>query len=196
MIAGLGAWTMWAPPILLTSWAAMYLWDFFEYATAFEYDGPKGKVRVRAQSYAIDVTGRRAMATGLEVRSATNTRVVSVAHAVIEQDKNTVTRVHAHDVEAVLERKPNGDFTFNDIMPKAPDTKGPEAAVQVEADNVVLKYIDRTRGIVTLNGRADRMIANGFGSGWLVNGTVSFERVGAILLQVLIGPDNLYEVDQ
>lgn len=201
MIAGLGAWTMWAPPILLTSWAAMYLWDFFEYATApgvpvaFEYDGPKGKVRVRAQSYAIDVTGRRAMATGLEVRSATNTRVVSVAHAVIEQDQNTVTRVHAHDVEAVLERMPNGDFTFNDIMPKAPEAKGPEAAVQVEADNVVLKYIDRTRGIVTLNGRTDRMIANGFGSGWLVNGTVSFARVGAIPLQVLIGPDNLYEVD-
>ncbi|MBL8060360.1 MAG: hypothetical protein JNK63_06550 [Chthonomonas sp.] len=201
MLAGLGAWTMWVPPILLASWSVMYLWDVFEYATApgvpvaFEYEGPRGMVRVRAKSYAIDVTSRRAIALELEVRSPANTRVIYVDRAIIEQDKLNVTNVQAHGVHAVLERMPNGEFTFHDVIPKAPETKGPESSVRVEAHNVKLSYLDRTRQLVTLGGRAGQVVANGRGSGWLVNGTFEFKGVGAVPTQLLIGPDNLFEVD-
>ncbi len=202
VIAGAGALTMVMPPILLAGWAAVYLWEVFEYASApgipvaFEYEGAGGKVRVRAKSYSVDVGGRLVLARGLEVHGPDGGRVIYVDRAIVRQDEKGGTLVEVQGIDALLDRMPNGDFNFLGTIPKPPEEKGPETVVRVVAKDVVLRYRDRTRKTpITLVGRSKEVRASGVGDGWLAHGVVRFDGVGALPFELVLGEKGAFRAD-
>lgn len=201
-LAGAGAWALVAPPALLGMWSAAYLANLFDFVTApgmavnFEYEGAGGKVRVRAESYAADLGSRLVIAKGLEVTGPDGLRVIRIERAQIRQTELGGLDIRAEGVDAALDRLPNGQFSFLGVIPPPPKEKGPEPPVSFKAENVRLRYRDRTGGIqLNLVAELQEIEAKGVGESWLAAGRARIPNVGVVPFQTSLGPEARFQAD-
>lgn len=190
------------PPVLLGAWGAAYLIDVADFVTApgvpmiFEYEAQGGKVRLKTTSYSVDARRQRVTARGLEVVDSKGIRVARVDRLVVVRSEDGRIRVEATDIDALLDRLPDGQFAIQALLPAPTEPEGPENHIEVVAKRLQIRYRDRTRP-QTLNMaiNAPALEAVGVGSTWRATGRANIAGVGQVPFDLLLGDQGLYKLD-
>lgn len=199
-VAGGSALLLYAPPILLTGWALIYMVEIFEFATApgipvnFEYETEKGVVKVSTNSYAFDTGSSTLRAKGLKIVGPDGRAALIAKELKVVWDESGQMTITANGASALVDRLPNGDMSFFALMPKPSESQGPEQPLDIFVENSRLIYRDLTGASqLRLNASADGLRVTGSGVSWLVNGTLDIAEIGKIPLKLVSGADNATE---
>lgn len=147
LLAGSGALLItWAPVILLAVLAGAYFVSIYNFllspgqAVLLQYEGKDGIYSVRAESYMIDPETRIARITGVTMTDPAGLTLLDADAATVEM-KGGSFLVHANTAEALLVRREDGSFAFEDAVP-APKGDKPPQPLLIELDKATVRYID------------------------------------------------------
>lgn len=201
-LAGLSANTLVLPPLLLGAWAAIYFVETYNFISApglganFEYESAKGKVKVRAKSYSFDAKAQRLEALGLRIEDPAGKIIASARRVVVLRETTGNVHVEAFGVLGDITRFKDGSFSFDSILPKPTEEKGPENAVTVVVHEANLKYTDESRSkVLRMNISVDELEALGAGNNWLAKGKVSIPGSGTFPARFLVADDQSAQAD-
>ncbi|HRF58766.1 MAG TPA: translocation/assembly module TamB domain-containing protein [Fimbriimonadaceae bacterium] len=193
-IASIGVITI-CLPIGLLVLSAAYAYQCYDRLKApgvpveLVYEAQDGPVRLTAESYAFDDRERVLVLRRARVWSSQEEAVLALDRLVLRQDGETWVG-DAAGLRGIVERMPNGSYSFERYLPKK-TTEGGDTAFRIAVRDVDFLYKDSLRSpTLPLRARSRLLRLEGVGENVVAGGTLEIPTVGVLPLKVtIVGSD-------
>lgn len=140
--------SLWAPMLLLSIFALVYLWQTYQFLTApgkparIQYEANGGKYTLDVKTYTFDPISLSGVANGLRLRDALGEELAALDSLNIRY-QNKIVIASARRGELNLVRDKSG-FPIQNALPK-PSGEKSDIAYKVEGHDLIVRYSDRSR---------------------------------------------------
>lgn len=139
--------SLWAPMIVISLFAAVYLWQVYQFLTApgkpvvYEYQASGGKYKLTAKNYTFDPISLSGVVSGVQLSDPAGTAIAELDSLILRFEKNVLS-IGARRGDVHIDREKSG-FPIEKALPKQTGEKS-DLAYRFEGHDLTVHYADRS----------------------------------------------------